>query len=232
MKRWDRMSKDFTRIGREIVMAVKEAGPNPDTNSRLRTAIQNGKGVNMPKDRVEAAIKRASSREEKDYQEVVYEGYAPHGVAVVIETATDNPTRTVANVRMYFNRGNGALGTAGSSDYTFTRKGVFRLAADGLALDELELELIDAGAEDVYADQDEDEQGNATDFIVVETAFTDFGQMQKALEEKNLNVVSAQLQRVPNTTVHLEGDELEEVMNLIEKFEDDDDVQAVYHTLG
>ncbi|SET08718.1 YebC/PmpR family DNA-binding transcriptional regulator [Hymenobacter actinosclerus] len=232
MKRWDQMSKDFTRIGREIVMAVKEAGPNPDTNSRLRTAIQNGKGVNMPKDRVEAAIKRASSREEKDYQEVVYEGYAPHGVAVVIETATDNPTRTVANVRMYFNRGNGALGTAGSSDYTFTRKGVFRLAAEGLELDELELELIDAGAEDVYADQEEDEQGNSTNFIVVETAFTDFGQMQKALEEKGLNVVSAQLQRVPNTTVHLEGDELEEVMNLIEKFEEDDDVQAVYHTLG
>lgn len=232
MKRWDRMSKDFTRIGREIVMAVKESGSNPDTNSRLRTAMQNAKGVNMPKDRVEAAIKRASSREEKDYSEVVYEGYAPHGVAVVIETATDNPTRTVANVRMYFNRGNGALGTAGSSDYTFTRKGVFKLAAEGLELDELELELIDAGAEDVYADQDEDEHGNSTHFIVVETAFTDFGQMQKALEEKGLNVVSAQLQRVPNTTVHLEGDELEEVMNLIEKFEDDDDVQAVYHTLG
>lgn len=232
MKRWDRMSKDFTRIGREIVMAVKESGANPDTNSRLRTAMQNAKGVNMPKDRVEAAIKRASSREEKDYQEVVYEGYAPHGVAVVIETATDNPTRTVANVRMYFNRGNGALGTAGSSDYTFTRKGVFKLAAEGLALDELELELIDAGAEDVYADQDEDEHGHEKHYIVVETAFTDFGQMQKALEEKHLNVVSAQLQRVPNTTVHLEGDELEEVMSLIEKFEDDDDVQAVYHTLG
>jgi YebC/PmpR family DNA-binding regulatory protein len=232
MKRWDRMSKDFTRIGREIVMAVKEGGTNPDANSRLRTAMQNAKGVNMPKDRVEAAIKRASSKEEKDYQEVVYEGYAPHGVAVVIETATDNPTRTVANVRMYFNRGNGALGTAGSSDYTFTRKGVFRLAAEGLDLDELELELIDAGAEDVYADQEEDEQGNVKDFIVVETTFQDFGQMQKALEEKGLNVTSAQLQRVPNTTVHLEGDQLEEVMNLIEKFEEDDDVQAVYHTLG
>ena len=232
MKRWDRMSKDFTRIGKEIVMAVKESGPNPDTNSRLRTAIQNAKGVNMPKDRVEAAIKRASSREEKDYQEVVYEGYAPHGVAVVIETATDNPTRTVANVRMYFNRGNGALGTAGSSDYTFTRKGVFKLAAEGLDLDELELELIDAGAEDVYKVQDEDEQGNVKDLIVVETAFSDFGMMQKALDEKGLPVLSAQLQRVPNTTVHLEGEELEEVMNLIEKFEDDDDVQAVYHTLG
>ncbi|AIZ64292.1 transcriptional regulator [Hymenobacter sp. DG25B] len=232
MKRWDRMSKDFTRIGKEIVMAVKESGPNPDTNSRLRTAMQNAKGVNMPKDRVDAAIKRASSREEKDYQEVVYEGYAPHGVAIVIETATDNPTRTVANVRMYFNRGNGALGTAGSSDYTFTRKGVFKLAAEGLDLDELELELIDAGAEDVYTAQDEDEHGNVKDLIVVETAFPDFGMMQKALDEKGLPVLSSQLQRVPNTTVHLEGDELEEVMNLIEKFEEDDDVQAVYHTLG
>ena len=232
MKRWDRMSKDFTRIGREIVMAVKESGPNPDTNSRLRTAIQNAKGVNMPKDRVDAAIKRASSREEKDYQEVVYEGYAPHGVAIVIETATDNPVRTVANVRMYFNRGNGALGTAGSSDYTFTRKGVFKLAAEGLDVDELELELIDAGADDVYTDQEEDEHGHVKDFIVVETAFTDFGQMQKALEEKHLNVISAQLQRVPNTTVSLSEEEAEEVLNLIEKFEEDDDVQAVYHTLA
>jgi len=232
MKRWDRMSKDFTRIGREIVMAVKESGPNPESNSRLRTAIQNAKGVNMPKDRVDAAIKRASSREEKDYQEVVYEGYAPHGVAIVIETATDNPVRTVANVRMYFNRGNGALGTAGSSDYTFTRKGVFKLAAEGLDLDELELELIDAGAEDVYTDQEEDEHGNVKDFIVVETAFTDFGQMQKALEEKHLNVISAQLQRIPNTRVSLNDEQAEEVLNLIEKFEEDDDVQAVYHTLA
>lgn len=232
MKRWDRMSKDFTRIGREIVMAVKESGPNPDTNSRLRAAMQNAKGVNMPKDRVEAAIKRAHSKEEKDYQEVVYEGYAPHGVAIVVETATDNPVRTVANVRMYFNRGNGALGTAGSSDFTFTRKGVFKLAAEGLDRDELELELIDFGAEDIYEDQEEDEHGNVKELIVVETAFTDFGQMQKALEERHLNVVGAQLQRIPNTTVTLEGDELEEVMNLIEKFEEDDDVQAVYHTLG
>jgi YebC/PmpR family DNA-binding regulatory protein len=162
----------------------------------------------------------------------VYEGYAPHGVAIVVETATDNPVRTVANVRMYFNRGNGALGTAGSSDFTFTRKGVFKLAAEGLDRDELELELIDFGAEDIYEDQEEDEHGNVKELIVVETAFTDFGQMQKALEERHLNVVGAQLQRIPNTTVTLEGDELEEVMNLIEKFEEDDDVQAVYHTLG
>lgn len=232
MKRWDRMSKDFTRIGREIVIAVKEGGANPDTNSRLRTAMQNAKGVNMPKDRVEAAIKRASSKEEGNYTEVVYEGYAPHGVAIVVETATDNPTRTVANVRMYFNRGNGALGTAGSSDFTFTRKGVFKLAAEGLDPEELELELIDFGADEVYADSEEDEHGAEKHYIVVETPFTEFGQMQKALEQKGLNVISAQLQRIPNATVHLEGEQLDEVMNLIEKFEDDDDVQAVYHTLG
>ncbi|MVN75018.1 YebC/PmpR family DNA-binding transcriptional regulator [Hymenobacter sp. HMF4947] len=232
MKRWDRMSKDFTRIGKEIVMAVKEGGPNPDTNARLRTAIQNGKGVNMPKDRVEAAIKRASSREEKDYQEVVYEGYGPHGVAIVVETATDNPTRTVSNVRMYFNRNNGALGTAGSSDYTFTRKGVFKLAAAGLDRDELELELIDAGAEDVYETTEEDEHGAEHQYMVVESAFADFGQMQKALDAKGVNIVSATLQRVPNTTVSLNDEQAEEVEKLIDKLEEDDDVQAVYHTMG
>ncbi|GAB3638164.1 YebC/PmpR family DNA-binding transcriptional regulator [Hymenobacter sp. H14-R3] len=232
MKRWDRMSKDFTRIGKEIVMAVKEGGPNPDSNARLRTAIQNGKGVNMPKDRVEAAIKRASSREEKDYQEVVYEGYGPHGVAIVVETATDNPTRTVSNVRLYFNRNSGALGTAGSSDYTFTRKGVFKLAAEGLDRDELELELIDVGAEDVYETTEEDEHSHEHKYMVIETAFTDFGQMQKALDTKGVNIVSATLQRVPNTTVSLNDEQAEEVEKLIDKLEEDEDVQAVYHTMG
>lgn len=232
MKRWDRMSKDFTRIGKEIVMAVKEGGPNPDSNARLRTAIQNGKGVNMPKDRVDAAIKRASSREEKDYQEVVYEGYGPHGVAIVVETATDNPTRTVSNVRLYFNRNSGALGTAGSSDYTFTRKGVFKLAAAGLDRDELELELIDVGAEDVYETTEEDEHAAEHKYMVVETAFTDFGQMQKALDAKGVNIVSATLQRVPNTTVSLNDEQAEEVEKLIDKLEEDEDVQAVYHTMG
>ncbi|AMR29199.1 transcriptional regulator [Hymenobacter psoromatis] len=232
MKRWDRMSKDFTRIGKEIVMAVKEGGPNPDSNARLRTAMQNGKGVNMPKDRVEAAIKRATGKEEKDYQEVVYEGYGPHGVAIVVETATDNPTRTVSNVRLYFNRNSGALGTAGSSDYTFTRKGVFKLAAEGLDRDELELELIDAGAEDVYETTEDDEHGAEHQYMVIETAFTDFGQMQKALDTKGVNIVSATLQRVPNTTVSLTDEQAEEVEKLIDKLEEDEDVQAVYHTMG
>ena len=232
MKRWDRMSKDFTRIGKEIVMAVKDSGPNPDTNARLRSAMLNAKGVNMPKDRVEAAIKRATGKEEKDYQEVVYEGYGPHGIAIVVETATDNPTRTVSNVRLYFNRNSGTLGTAGSSDYTFTRKGVFKLAAAGLDRDELELDLIDVGAEDVYETQEEDEHGAVHHFMVVETAFTDFGQMQKAIETKGLNVLSATLQRVPNATTVLTDEQAEEVEKLIEKFEDDEDVQAVYHTMG
>ncbi|RZK33001.1 MAG: YebC/PmpR family DNA-binding transcriptional regulator, partial [Hymenobacter sp.] len=227
-----RMSKDFTRIGKEIVMAVKEGGPNPDSNARLRTAMQNGKGVNMPKDRVEAAIKRATGKDEKDYQEVVYEGYGPHGVAIVVETATDNPTRTVSNVRLYFNRNSGALGTAGSSDYTFTRKGVFKLAAEGLDRDELELELIDAGAEDVYETTEEDEHGGEHRYLVVESAFSDFGQMQKALDAKGVNIVSATLQRVPNTTVSLNDEQAEEVEKLIDKLEEDEDVQAVYHTMG
>ena len=232
MKRWDRMSKDFTRIGKEIVMAVKEGGPNADTNARLRTAMQNAKGVNMPKDRVEAAIKRATGKDEKDYQEVVYEGYGPHGVAIVVETATDNPTRTVSNVRLYFNRNSGALGTAGSSDYTFTRKGVFKLAAEGLDRDELELELIDSGAEDVYETTEEDEHGAEHQYMVVETAFADFGQMQKALDAKGVNIISSTLQRVPNTTVSLSDEQAEEVEKLIDKLEEDEDVQAVYHTMG
>jgi YebC/PmpR family DNA-binding regulatory protein len=222
-KRWDKMSKAFTRLGKEIVMAVKEGGPNPETNSRLRTAIQNAKGVNMPKDRVEAAIKRASSKEEKDYEEVVYEGYGPYGIAILVETATDNINRTVANMRVYFSRGGGALGKTGSLDFIFTRKGIFKIAPEGLDIEELELELIDAGAEDIYEHEGE---------IIVETAFTDFGAMQKTLEEKGLNVISAELQRIPNTRTELNDEQAEEIENLIEKIEEDDDVQAVYHNMA
>lgn len=222
-KRWDKMSKAFSRLGKEIVMAVKEGGPNPDSNSRLRTAINNAKGVNMPKDRVDAAIKRASSKEEKDYEEVVFEGYGPYGIAVLVETATDNNNRTVANVRMYFSRAEGALGKTGSLDFIFTRKGIFRLPAEGLNLEELELDLIDFGAEDIYEHEGE---------IIIETAFTDFGAMQKALEERNLPVTSAELQRIPNTRVELTDEQAEEIEELIEKLEQDDDVQAVYHNMA
>ena len=221
-KRWDKMSKAFTRLGKEIVMAVKESGPSPDTNSRLRTAIQNAKGVNMPKDRIEAAIKRASSKEERDYEEIVYEGYGPHGIAVVIECATDNLNRTVANVRMHFSKGGGSLGKTGSLDFMFERRGIFKVASEGLDVEEMELELIDYGAQDIYEHEGE---------IIVETAFTDFGAMQKALEEKGLNVTSADLQRIPTTTTELTEEQEEEVLGLIERFEEDDDVQAVYHNM-
>ncbi|GAB3535458.1 YebC/PmpR family DNA-binding transcriptional regulator [Pontibacter brevis] len=221
-KRWDKMSKAFTRLGKEIVMAVKESGPNPETNSRLRTAINNAKGVNMPKDRIEAAIKRASSKEEKDYEEVVYEGYAPHGIAVVVECATDNLNRTVANVRMHFSKGGGSLGKTGSLDFMFDRKGIFKINAEGVNLEELELELIDFGAEEIYEHEGE---------IIIETPFTEFGNMQKGLEEKGLEVISADVQRIPTTRTELTEEQEEEVMNLIERLEEDDDIQAVYHNM-
>jgi YebC/PmpR family DNA-binding regulatory protein len=221
--RFDRMAKAFTRIGKEIAIAVKQGGPNPDNNPRLRMAIQNAKGVNMPKDRVENAIKRASSRDEKNFEEVVYEGYGPHAVAIVVETATDNPTRTVANVRMHFSRGNGTLGKTGSLDFLFERKGVFKIAKDNVNVDELELELIDHGLEDLAVDENE---------IYIYTAFNDFGAMSKALEEKGINVISAEKQRIPNNYVEVADEAAqEEVIKLVESLEEDDDVQHVYHNM-
>lgn len=222
-KRWDKMAKAFTRLGKEIAIAVKQGGPEPSTNPRLRVAIQNAKGVNMPKDKIESAIKRASAKDAADLQELVYEGYGPHGVAILAECATDNPTRTVANVRSYFNKLGGALGTTGSLDFMFERKGVFRITADNVDIEELELDLIDYGAEDMSVDDGE---------IVVYTQFGDFGAMQKALEEKNLNVISAELQRIPTTTTPLTEEQEEAVMNLVERIEEDDDVQAVYHNIA
>lgn len=221
--RYAKMAKQFTRIGKEIAIAVKQSGPEPANNPRLRAAIQNAKAVNMPKDKVEAAIKRASSKELENYEEVVYEGYAPHGVAVVIETATDNPTRTVANIRMYLTRAGGNLGTKGSLDFLFDRKGIFKLAKNDLDLEELELELIDHGAEELFEDEGE---------VFIYTSFSDFGPMQKALEEKGYEVISSELQRIPLNTVELEGDAMKEVTDMIEKIEEDDDVQAVFHNLA
>jgi YebC/PmpR family DNA-binding regulatory protein len=220
--RFDKMAKTFTRIGKEIAIAVKQGGPHPDGNPRLRMAIQNAKGANMPKDRVDAAIKRAVAKDEKDYEEMLYEGYAPYGVAVVVETATDNPTRTVANVRMHFNRGNGTLGKTGSLDFLFNRKGVFKIEKGNLNLDDLELELIDAGLEDIASDENE---------IYIYCSFNDFGSMSKALEEKGINVISAEKQRIPNTLVELNESQQEEVIKLVESLEADDDVQNVYHNL-
>jgi len=221
--RFDKMAKAFTRIGKDIAIAVKQGGPNPDNNPKLRMAIQNAKGVNMPKDRVESAIKRASSKEEKDYQEVIYEGYAPHGVPVLVVCATDNPTRTVANVRLHFSKNDGSMGNSGSVSFMFEHKGVFKFAPEKLNLDEQELDLIDAGAEDIEKGDEE---------IIVYTKFTDFGQMAKFLEAKGLEAKSSELQYIPTTTKELLEEQQDEVLKLIETLEADDDVQNVFHNLA
>jgi YebC/PmpR family DNA-binding regulatory protein len=227
-KRWAKMAVQFTRLGKEIAMAVKSGGPSPDTNSRLRTVIQNAKAVNMPKDRVDAAIKRASNKDESNYEEIVYEGYAPHGVAVLVETATDNTNRTVANVRSYFNKTGGALGKTGSLDFIFNRKSVFRFNPGDMDLEELELELIDAGLEDLYVEEDEE----GKDIAVINTSFEDFGKMQKALEEKGIEVKSAKLERVAQSTTEVNEEQAADVLKLIDKLEEDDDVLAVYHNMA
>jgi len=227
-KRWAKMAVQFTRIGKEIVIAVKDGGPSPDTNSRLRTAIQNAKAVNMPKDRVDAAIKRASNKDEKGYEEHVYEGYAQHGVAVLIETATDNTNRTVANVRSYFNKTGGTLGKTGSLDFIFNRKSIFRFVPGDRDLEELELELIDFGLEELYLEADE--EGN--DVAVVQTAFEDFGRMQKALEDLGVEMKSAKLERISLSTTAVTEEQAADVLKLIDKLEEDDDVQAVYHNMA
>ncbi|WP_276090739.1 YebC/PmpR family DNA-binding transcriptional regulator [Pedobacter sp. JY14-1] len=227
-KRWAKMAVQFTRIGKEIVIAVKDGGPSPDTNSRLRTAIQNAKAVNMPKDRVDAAIKRASNKDEKGYEEHVYEGYAQHGVAVLIETATDNTNRTVANVRSYFNKTGGTLGKTGSLDFIFNRKSIFRFVPGDKDLEELELELIDFGLEELYLEADE--EGN--DVAVVQTAFEDFGRMQKALEDLGVEMKSAKLERISLSTTAVTEEQAADVLKLIDKLEEDDDVQAVYHNMA
>ncbi len=223
--RFDRMAKQFTKLGKEIAIAVKISGDNPDNNPRLRLAMQNAKSVNMPKDRVEAAIKRATSKSEGNYEEVRYEGYGPHAVAILVETATDNTTRTVANIRMHFNKGGGTMGKTGSLDFVFSRKGVFKIEKSKLGgrdIEEFEFELIDFGIEDMAIDDD---------VIYVYTSFTDFGMMQKALEDMNIEVSNAELQYIPGSYVDLNEDQAKEVLDLIERLEGDDDVQNVYHNL-
>ena len=221
--RFDRMAKAFTRIGKEISIAVKQGGPAPENNPKLRLAIQNAKGVNMPKDRVDAAIKRASSKEEKDFQEVTYEGYGPHGVPMMVECATDNPTRTVANIRLHFAKNGGAMGNSGSVAFLFERRGVFKFDPAKIKVDDLELDLIDAGAEDIERGEDE---------IVISTKFTEFGHMQKFLESQHLEAKSSEIHYVPTTTKELTEDQQDEVFKLIETLEADDDVQQVYHNLA
>jgi len=223
MKRWAKMSKVFTRLGKDIVIAVKEGGPDPDTNSKLRAVIQNAKSENMPKDNIERAIKRATSKDQEDYKEVIFEGYAPHGIAILIETATDNNTRTVANVRSYFNKCNGSLSTSGSVDFMFEHKCFFKIAKGDNDLEELELELIDFGADEIF---EEDES------IMIYASFADFGGLQKAIEENDLEVVNSGFERIPMDTKKLNEEEEAEVDKLLEKLEEDDDVQNVFHNMA
>ncbi len=222
MKRWSAMAKTFTKIGREIAMAVKESGPNPDGNSRLRIAMQNAKAANMPKTNVEAAIKRASSKEAENFAEVNYEGMGPHGVHFFVETTTDNTTRTVANVRVAFDRCGGSLGNSGSTAFMFNRKGVFKAKAAGLNLEDLEFELIDFGLEEIKMEDDE---------VVFYSAFSDFGSLQKALEDRGIETTSIEKAYIPTDTKKLSDAEVEAVIKLIDRLEEDDDVQNVFTTL-
>ncbi len=226
--RWDKMAKAFTRIGKEIAIAVRAGGPHADTNPALRRVLQNARAVNMPKDKVESAIKRLSDKNAADYEEIIYEGFAPHGIAVLVEAATDNPTRTVANVRMHFNRCNGNMGNSGSVGFLFKRMGVFRLKPEGVDQDELELELIDYGLEDLG--EGVGEEGEAQ--LIVRSAFQDFGSMQAALEARGVTVISSELEYIPMSLISLPEEQAEEVLKLIDRLEQDDDIQKVYHTLG
>lgn len=223
MKRWGQMAKTFTRIGKDIVVAVKAGGPDPETNARLRAVIQNAKAANMPKDNVERAIKRATSKDEGDYKEIVYEGYGPHGIAIVVECTTDNTTRTVANVRSYFTRSGGSLGTTGSLDFLFERKCIFRVKEkEGLDLEELELELIDYGADDIGKDDEE---------IVIYGDFESYGSIQKYLEDNDFEIINSEFERIPTDTKELDEEQEAEIEKLLDKFNDDDDVQNVFHTM-
>lgn len=224
LKRWSAMAKTFTRIGKDIVMAVKEGGPNPDSNARLRAIIQNAKAANMPKDNVERAIKRATDKDTANYKEVIFEGYAPHGIAVLIECATDNNNRTVANIRSYFNKCNGALGTSGSVDFMFDHTCNFRIPTEeGRDLEEFELELIDFGIDEIF----EDEDG-----VMIYAPFESFGSIQKELESRGIEILSSGFDRIPQVTKELNEQEQADVDKLLEKIEEDDDVQNVFTTMA
>ncbi len=226
--RWNKMAKVFTRLAKEITIAVKSGGPNPDNNPGLRRCIQNARAANMPKDKVDSAIKRASGQDQKEYQIVLYEGYAPHGIAVLVETATDNVVRTVANVRMHFKDYGGNMGNTGSVAFMFDRMGVFRLSPDGINQDELELDLIDHGLEEIG--EGKGEKGEPQ--LIIRCAFNDFGKMQAAIEERKLNVLSAELEYIPQNMTELPEDKAQEVLKLVDEMEQDEDVQRVFHNLA
>ena len=228
LKRWSSMAKVFTRISKDIIMAVKESGPSPEANSRLKALIQNARDANMPKDNVERAIKRAISRDQADYKEVVYEGYAPHGIAVIVETATDNNTRTVANVRSYFNKCNGSLGTSGSVEFMFERKCYFKIVQEKIDLEEFEFEMIDFGVEEIFQEYDEEKEMKS---LMIYAPFSDFGSIAKALEDRGHEILNSGFERIPRETKKMNTDQHIEVEKLLEKIEEDEDVQAVYHNM-
>ncbi len=223
MKRWANMAKTFTRVNREVTIAVKEAGPDPETNAKLRIAIQNARAMNVPKDNIDRAIQKASGKDAEDFKEIVYEGYGPHKIAVVVECATNNPTRTVANVRSYFSKFGGELTNSGTFNFIFSRDCVFKIKAEGIDMEELELDLIDYGLEELF---EEDGQ------IVIYCGFTDFGAMQKGLEAKGLEILSAEFERNPTTTKKLDESQRAELDKLIDKLEEDDDVVNVFHNMA
>ena len=223
MKRWSAMAKTFTRIGKDIVMAVKDGGPDPINNSRLRAVIQNAKAANMPKDNVERAIKKASDKSSENYKEILFEGYGPHGVAILVETTSDNNNRTVANIRSYFNNANGNLGTSGSVEFMFERTCNFRLDKNIFDPEELELEFIDHGVEEVFIDEDG---------ILLYGPFENYGKIQKELENRNIEILSSGFERIPTLIKKIKKEEQEEVEKLIENIEEDDDVQNVYHSMN
>ncbi len=226
--RWDRMAKQFTKAVRQITIAVKEGGPDPEYNSILRRAIQNAKAVQMPKDRIEAAIKKASDKDSSNYESVVYEGMAPHGVAIVVETTTDNPVRTVANVRSYFRKKGGTLGTLGMHDFIFDRKGVFYIKPEDIDdQEEFELEFIDHGLEKI-----EKVEVEGQDWYQIMVSFEDFGKMQNALESSDIKVEKSELERIPSFTKELIEEEIDEVLALVDLLEQDDDVTNVFHNLS
>ncbi len=222
MKRWSKMAKTFSRIGKDIVIAIKSGGPDPDTNSRLRACFQNARDANMPKDIITRAIKKATDKDTSDYKETLFEGYGPHGIAIIVETATDNNKRTVANIRSYFNKCNGSLGTAGSVVFMFEHQCHFKIAKGELDPEELELEMIDHGAEEVFEDEE---------FIMIYGDFKSFGAIQAALEKMEIEILSSGFERIPNVTKSLNEEQAADIEKLLEKIEDDEDVQNVYHTM-
>lgn len=222
MKRWSAMAKIFTRIGKDILIAVKEGGPDPTNNARLRAVIQNAKAVNMPKDNVERAIKKASDKATENYKEILFEGYGPHGIAILVETATNNNNRTVANFRSYFNKANGTLGTTGSVEFMFDHKCNFKISSEGLDPEEIELEFIDYGVEEVFVDEDS---------LLLYAPFEKFGAVQKELENRNLEILFSGFDRIPQITKKISFGQQEEIRKLLEKIEQDEDVQNVYHTM-